>query len=261
MLQAVGTGAAAVAVPGTRSGAAGPPPGPTAATPYYEFCFYKINRTTGANPLAGWLERHLVPALDRHGCGPTGVFTVSVGDHTPMMVRLNGFASLADRDARWAAVRADREFAESLNALERGPELPYEGAEVRLVRATDYAPPLSAAAGTTGHRVYEFRIYHSPTTWQLADLHTRFGQSELPIFHRLGIHPILYGSTEVGPDMPNLVYLIPFADYAAPEKAWDAFRADPEWQRVAAASKGQSGEIVTRIVKQYWNPTPYSQIG
>jgi hypothetical protein len=104
------------------------------------------------------------------------------------------------------------------------------------------------------------RVYHSPTWKQLAALHERFRGPEIKIFHRSGIHPILYGSTVIGPNVPNLTYLIPFADLAAREKAWAAFGADPDWQKVRKESVEKSGEIVSNIQVSFYKSTPYSPV-
>lgn len=91
-------------------------------------------------------------------------------------------------------------------------------------------------------------------------MHERFAGPEIGIFHRSGIHPILYGDTLVGPDMPNLTYLIPFASLADREKAWDNFAADPEWVKARAESVARGGEIVAEISATLWRPAPFSPI-
>jgi hypothetical protein len=91
-------------------------------------------------------------------------------------------------------------------------------------------------------------------------LHERFGGAEVKIFHRSGIHPILYADTIVGPDLPNLTYFMPFATLADREKAWDAFAADAEWVKVRAESVARGGQIVDNNDLSLWRAAPYSPI-
>jgi hypothetical protein len=89
----------------------------------------------------------------------------------------------------------------------------------------------------------ELRMYHAPTYRQLRALHSRFEGPEIPIFHRCGIHPVLYTSALAGEWMPNLIYFTPFASLNARDRAWTTFRADPEWIRVRARSVEEHGQI------------------
>jgi NIPSNAP protein len=54
-----------------------------------------------------------------------------------------------------------------------------------------------------------------------------------------------------------LHYVIRFGDLAHRERAWAAFGADLEWQRVRAESE-RDGPIVARIRSEIWRPAPYS---
>ena len=55
---------------------------------------------------------------------------------------------------------------------------------------------------------------------------------EIKIFRRVGLNPVFFGETLVGRNMPNLTYMVAFDDMAAREKAWNAFRVDPEWVKL-----------------------------
>jgi len=91
-------------------------------------------------------------------------------------------------------------------------------------------------------------------------LHERFAGPEIRIFHRVGVHPILYTTTLIGPNMPNLTYLTPFASLAEREKAWEAFGADPEWIKVRKESIDKGGQITNQISITLLRPAEYSPI-
>ena len=142
-----------------------------------------------------------------------------------------------------------------------GAEPPYDSAERWLLRATDFSPefvPLAEKPKTP--RYFEMRVYHAPTQRQLSMVHERFAGSEIKIFHRVGVHPILYANTVFGNEMPNLTYIISFASLDAREKAWDAFAADPEWVKVRAESVARGGQIVNYQNIALWRAAAYSPI-
>src|SRR5258708_38398213 len=113
----------------------------------------------------------------------------------------------------------DQATCKALQALESGAEPAFESVDSSVVEAADYSPEIKPEASDTP-RIFEVRVYHSPTFRQLGLLHERFRGPEIKIFHRAGIHPILYGSTVIGANIPNLTYLLLFTYLAAHEKAW-----------------------------------------
>jgi len=140
-------------------------------------------------------------------------------------------------------------------------EAPYVSTTSSLLEATGYSPEIVAPVKPpAAPRVFELRVYHSPTSTQLRALHERFAGPETKIFHRCGIHPILYGSTVIGENMPNLTYLTPFDSLAAREKAWAAFGADPEWVKTRQESVQKYGQITAINSLAIYRAAAYSPI-
>jgi hypothetical protein len=223
--------------------------------------YFLKNGTQGAR-LAAFLQNGRMEAAARLNVpGPRIVLEGLVAPHMPQVAVVTPYASLDEmRDGR-AKLAADGKCRAALAQWEAGDEAPYESYAETLLEATPYAPALeiSASAGKPP-RVFELRVYHSPAGRQLAALHERFAGPEIPIFHRCGIHPVLYSSTLIGPQKPNLVYLTPFADLAAREKAWAAFGADPEWVKVRAESIAKSGQISSISQIALYKAAAYSPI-
>lgn len=190
-----------------------------------------------------------------------GVFTSIIAPHQPMMVTLSGFSALEDIDAAGLRMGQSAEFRAAQQKLEGGSEPAYDRCDRVLLRATNFSPeiePLKEKPKTA--RVFELRIYHSPTYRQLQVLHERFAGPEIGIFHRSGIFPIFYADTAIGPNMPNQVYMMPFENLAAREKSWDAFSGDPEWAKARAESVRRGGEVVADNNITLLKPTTYSPI-
>ncbi len=226
---------------------------------YFEFISYRM--TQGARPgrLAETFKKAL-PLVDKHKVGPVGLFNVTLGPESPTTIELIPWNSLTEREEIQMKLMADPEFLKLAMELESGSEPPVDGVDSSLVRTTPYSPELAAAADGQKPRLFELRVYHSPTHRQLMALHQRFGGPEIKIFHRCGIHPILYGETAIGRNMPNLVYMTPFESLAAREKAWAAFGADEEWQKVRAESIQKSGNIVSNVSITMLQAAPFSPI-
>ena len=190
-----------------------------------------------------------------------GVFTAVMTPHTQTMMVLSGFASAEGMTSAAAAIESDPGYRQAHAEFESGSEPPFDSAQRVLLLATPFSPEIvPPAEKPKSPRYFELRIYHSPTLRQLGLLHERFAGPEIQIFHRSGVHPILYADTIIGPDLPNLTYLIPFTSLAEREKAWDAFGADPEWAKVRTESIARGGQIVNYNNLSLWRAAAFSPI-
>ncbi len=209
-------------------------------TRYYLMQTFYLRHGTQLGRLHDYLRDSLIPTMNKKHPGPKIAMEALVASHLPQIVFLSGHSSLEDVQQTQDALNS-----KGFTDWETGPEAPYEHYSLALLGATAYSPEVEAQDGEQKPRIFELRQYHSPTWRQLAALHERFAGPEVKIFHRVGVHPILYTQTLIGPNMPNLTYLIPFADLGAREKAWDAFAADPEWVKVRKESIERHGQIAS----------------
>lgn len=208
--------------------------------------------------MLGWFEKRAFPLFERHKLGPVGLFTEEVGPAIPAVFGIFTYPTLAEMEATWAKLSADPDWAAADAEIESGEPAFYRVDSV-VLRATPFSPPLKpSAAGDPNHKIYELRIYESPTSQQLGYLHDRFAGGEIEIFHKSGIHPVLYADTVIGPNMPNLAYLIPFESEGRRENTWRAFGSDLDWQKPRDESVRKGGEIVRNITNMFLIPTSFS---
>jgi hypothetical protein len=204
-----------------------------------------------------YLKDALLPALARETGGAAQlVLEAIVAAHQPQIVLIQEFADVAEWRAVTARLREDVVLREA-NAVWDRP-VPYQSHSVSLLAATDYCPPL--ANGGEGHRIFEMRVYQAPSEWQMNGVHERFAGPEIAIFHRVGIHPVLYASTIAGPQMPNLTYLTPFASLAEREAAWTRFQGDAEWAEVKKKSMETHGFTPRVITISLFKAVAYSPV-
>jgi NIPSNAP len=107
--------------------------------------------------------------------------------------------------------------------------------------------------------IYELRTY-----WAAPDkseaLHNRFRTLTLGIFAKHGMQVIGFWTPEADPaENGDLVYIMAFADQEAKARAWDAFRADPEWIAGRAASE-KEGTLTVRVKSVTLQATDYSPL-
>lgn len=228
--------------------------------PFYEFVTVRLQSGPMVNRFLSWIEKRALPLLQKHHFGPMGFFTVEVGPASPSVFAIRAHASLAELEAAWKGVDADPDWAAAVAELEAG-EAAFYREDSMLLRATPFSPPLKPALpDDLKHKIFELRIYESPTYRQLDYLHDRFAGGEIDLFHKSGIHPVLYADTLWGPNRPNMAYLIPFESEAYREKAWAAFRENPDWHRLRDESIRRSGEIVRNITNMILTPAGFSMI-
>lgn len=228
--------------------------------PLYEIMIFKMKNGDQGQRMDDWCQSVLLPLAAENGIGPIGIFKAAIADYTPHMMFLIEHPDLGSIRQRWAGVTGDARWRDGMRTLEKDDNPAYESYETRLLSATSFSPPLKIAPENQKPRLFEFRVYHAPTIRQLLALAQRFKGPEIKLFHKSGIHPILYAYTMYGPDMPNLTYMMPFDSLKAREEAWAKFRQDPEWKRVLADSKEKDGEIVAYLSRNIYNAADYSQI-
>jgi hypothetical protein len=118
---------------------------------------------------------------------------------------------------------------------------------------------LLTAASFAQNRVYELRTYIC-NEGKLEDLKKRFREHTIEIFKRHGMESIGYWVPQDGPESKtHLIYIISHASRQQADVNWKEFRADPEWQKVAAASEA-NGKIVSKVISVFMDPTDFSKL-
>ena len=101
-----------------------------------------------------------------------------------------GFNSLEEIGTVHSKVGSIPEFRKHFEAWEEGSESAVENQTNLLLEAADYSPEIEPSKSERKTaRIFELRVYHSPTYRQLGALHERFAGPEIRIFHRHEIPP------------------------------------------------------------------------
>ena len=240
--------------------------GTSAATPDL-FLWRQYSLRTGTQPrrLADFLQNAAIPALNRAGHKPIGVFDVVTGLPTPTVFVMTPCSSMESLVSIEAALDKDEAFAAAAAPYaDASPaDAAYVRQEVSLLGAFAKFPHIEvpAATATKGPRLFELRTYESHSEKAHRAKVKMFSEmGEIDIFRRAGLTPVFFSRTLVGPRMPSLVYMLVHENMAGREKSWDAFRNDPDWKKLSATPGYTDPEIVSNITTVLLRPAAYSQI-
>jgi len=105
--------------------------------------------------------------------------------------------------------------------------------------------------------VFELRVYHT-YEGKLDDLLARFRNHTMTIFRRHGMESVAYWTPTDDPlKGKTLFYILKHPSREAATANWAAFRADPEWQQVSAASEA-NGKLVEKTESTFLQLTDFS---
>jgi hypothetical protein len=232
---------------------------------FYVWRQYVLRAGTGPRRLAEYLEKALVPALNRLGHKPVGVFEPVVGVPSPTVFTLTPVSSLESLAAIDTALQKDDAFAGAaapyFDAVATDPV--YVRQEVSVLAAFPNVPRVEVppATATKGPRLFELRTYESHNERAHRLKVRMFAEmGEVDIFRRVGLNPVFFAGTIAGPRMPNLTYMLVHENLAARQKSWEAFGGDAEWKKLRSTPGYADAEIVSNITTVLLRPAGYSQI-
>ena len=228
----------------------------------YELRLYKLDSVEKQKALVDFFGKAVIPALNRIGIGPVGVFSLKDGDDPSLYVLLP-HKSMQSVVTMTAQLAEDQTFLADadIELIEAPPSDPaYQRIESSLMLAFDGIPQLETPIkADVASRVFQLRIYESHNVEKaIKKIHMFNEGGEIEIFRDTGLSPFFFGATLVGSKMPNLTYMIGFKDMAAGEEAWTKFRADPRWNRIKVDPL--YADTVSNITNLFLLPAACSQI-
>ncbi len=235
-----------------------------AAQEYYQLRNYTFRSGPQGKLADQFFSGALIPALNRLGLSPVGVFRVDFGPQTPttyILIPGTNPETLVNVDLLLAKDEAFLKAAEPFwNSSAKEPA--FERIESTLLRAFEGWPKLAVPGSTTenGKRIFQLRTYESPSLFDHVRKVEMFHHGEFEFFRRSGCAGVFFGDALIGPNLPKLTYMLTFPDMNALNTGWDRFRNDPDWKKLSADPRYSFEAIVSNIDNLVLNPAPYSQI-
>ena len=235
------------------------------APEYMDLRRYHLASGPGVKLTTAFFADAFIPALNRLGIGPVGAFSVYFGPDTPSYYLLMPSAKLETLVTADLALAKDDVFMKAAAPFWDAPAAmpPYIRIESSLLRAFPGYPKVTppASAATKGKRIYHLRQYLSPTNMDHVRKVEMFNNGEFSIFAKAGATGVFYADTLVGPNLPNLTYLLSFPDMPSLEADWEKFLADPDWKRLSADSRfNLDPPTVSNITSLVLRPLACSQV-
>jgi len=233
--------------------------GPSKEAYYLEWIKFEVLNNSRRGALETFLKDIVVPGLNELGCSPIGVFRPKHGAHGTNVFMLVPHKTIDALSTTWDKLSQTPDYQKAANTDMDTPL--YQRMESSLMKAFSHMPQVEVPSAIAGEksRIFEIRIYESHNRLK-GDLKVEmFNEGgEIEIFRNVGLHPVFFGKTLVGPLMPNLTYMLGFKDMAERDANWRRFSADQAWQKLRK-NKRYAGTVST-ITDNILVPTSFSQI-
>ncbi len=231
---------------------------------FYQLRCYHLSNGPQSKLCQDFFRDALVPALNRLGVTPVGVFNLTIGPETPSIYVLMPSLSAETLVNVEARLSQDTEYfkagAAFLNAPAAAPA--FARMESSLLQAFEKMPRLTLPPATAANaaRVFELRTYESPSDQDHKRKIEMMESGEQEIFAKAGFSQIFYGDTLIGSRLPNLTYMLGYESVSERDKKWAAFRDSPQWKALSSQPRYAFESIVSNITNVILTPAPYSQI-
>lgn len=229
---------------------------------YYELRVYTTKSEDQQRLVSDYWQNAAIPACNRIGIRPIGVFTELQDSPTNGIYvlipydSLEIFAAVPERLATDAAYQKDA--AEYLSRSKSSPA--YERIEsslnVAFVGMKKLEVPRSLAEKKPW--IFELRTYQSPSEGKGVNKVQMFNSGEIPLMQEVGLCPVFFAQTLVGSQMPSLVYMVSGQNLAEHKKHWDQFFSAPVWKKLNGDPQYRGN--VSGVISTFLKRTSGSQI-
>jgi NIPSNAP len=223
-------------------------PAPAAAadqSQYFELRVYTTTSETQRQRVNDYWRNAAVPAYNRAGIKPIGIFTELEDSATNKVYVLIPCDSVEIFAAIPTKLAADAEYqkaaSEFLTAPKSNPA--YERIESSLLVAFDGMKHLAVPPADRKPNVFELRTYKSPSETKGLNKINMFESGEITVMKEVGLSPVFYGRTVVGSTMPSLTYMTCGENLDEHKKHWKEFSASPVWKQLQADPKYKDNMI------------------
>ena len=230
---------------------------------FYQIQVYRFKDKAQELRVDNYLKTAYLPALHRAGIKVVGVFKPIPSDTIlgKQIIVWLPLTSLDQLDKLQSILAKDNVYQATGSDFLNAPfdNVPFLRKESILLKAFPDAPNFVLPNHKTksSERIYELRSYEGPAENLFRKKVKMFNEGgEIKLFKSLDFNAVFYAEVVSGSTMPNLMYLTTFANMAAHDSHWDAFRSHPEWKKLSALDEYQ--HTVSKSVKMLLYPTDYS---
>ena len=228
---------------------------------YYEIRVFHIDSAEKQKVVSSYLEKALIPALNRMGIDRVGVFTLMEPEDDFSIFTLIAYPTLkhfSGQNVRLASDGGYQEAASDYFSVSKDDPI-YSRIESKFMKAFAGMPVMEVPVQSPNEaRIFELRTYeshHEKAAYLKVEM---FNEGETQIMRETNLAPVFFGEVLVGHDVPNLTYMLSSTDRETHKKSWEAFLAHPDWIKMKAMVRYK--DTVSKITNWFLVPTAYSQI-
>ena len=227
---------------------------------YYELRIYATTSDVQRQRVNDYWQNAAIPAFNRMGIQPIGVFTEAEDSATNNIYVLVPCDSLEIFGAIPAKLAADADYQKAAAEFLSAPKTnaAYERFESSLLVAFDGMKHISIPPADKKPNVFELRTYKSSSEEKGLNKIKMFESGEITVMKEVGLAPIFYGRKVVGANMPCLMYMTCGENADEHKKHWSAFGAAPVWKQLLADP--QYADNMIGMIRVILKRTPASQI-
>jgi hypothetical protein len=207
---------------------------PDAGRQYYELRVYFTKSAEQQQRINDYWQKAAVPAYNRLGIQPVGVFTEihdSATNKIYVIIPCDSLEVFAGIPAKLAVDTVYQQAAaDFLSAPKSNPA--YDHFETSLLLAFKGMKHMTLPPADHRPNVFELRTYLSPSENKSLNKMQMFENGEIPLMKEVGLAPIFYSQMIVGSRMPSLVYMTSGENLAEHKKHWQGFNNAPAWKQL-----------------------------
>jgi hypothetical protein len=212
--------------------------GPDKDRQYYELRVYTTQNAKQQEEINGYWEKAAVPAYNRAGIKPIGVFTQIQDSPTNSIYVLIPYDSIGGFEGIAARLAEDKDYQEAaVEYMNRSKsDAPYKRFDSSLLISMQGMPKLALPPSSAEKKpwIFELRTYFSPTEAKGANKIDMFNAGEIEIMKEVGLNPVFFAGTIAGPQMPKLIYMTSGSDMEQYKAKWKGFGPHPLWKKLMA---------------------------
>lgn len=229
---------------------------------HYELRAYRIKDAAKQTVVSAYLEKALLPALNKMGIDRVGVFKVMDKPEDLsiyVLIPFKTMEALAELSPKLLADADYQKAASEMHALPKSDPA-YTRIDSRFYKAFSGMPVIEMPAQTARKepRMFEMRIYESHNEERAALKRDMFNTGEMQLMRDIGLAPVFYGEALIGSDVPHLNYLLSASSKEEHKKHFDTFKTHPTWIGMKDLPKYK--DTVSKITSILLVPADYSQI-
>jgi hypothetical protein len=229
---------------------------------HYELRIYRIKNAEKQKVTSTYIEKALLPALNRMGIDRVGVFKIMDKPDDLSIFMLIPFPTMEAFVNLSPKLLSDSEYQKASEEMLSQPKTDpaYIRIESRFYKAFTGMPVIEMPPQTAKKepRMFEMRMYESHNEERAAMKRDMFNTGEIQLMRDIGMAPVFYGEALIGSDVPHLNYMLSASTLEEHKKHFDIFRKHPEWMKMKDLPKYK--DTVSKITSIMLVPTEYSQI-